>query len=126
MNFYAIPGLVSVDFRNPIKMSEGHQMRYAMEIIKTTCTYFNLSYEAVCKKDRHRDIVTACQISCWLIHCKMPTLALRSTASLFGNRYLGKGGFDHSAIIHCKNTMQDLLDTNDPISDDVKTLLTMI
>ena len=126
MNFYAIPGLKEMENRSPYKMSESQQMRYAMEIIKTTCIYFNVYYEDICKKDRHRDIVTICQISCWLIRKKMPTMPLVNIASLFGERYNGKLGHDHSAILHNKNKLQDLYETDDQIKSDVDALLKLI
>lgn len=126
MNFYAIPGLREKENITPSIMSESQQMRYAMDIIKTTCNYYSIAYETICKKDRHRDIVTICQISCWIIRKKMPTMPLINIASLFGNRYSGKLGFDHSAIIHNRNKMQDLIDTDYQIKEDVDALLKMI
>jgi len=126
MNFYAIPGIVDRTNIFPNTMSESQQMRYALEIIKTTCNYYSMDYETICRKDRHRDIVTVCQISCWLIRKKMPTMPLVNIASLFGNRYCGKLGHDHSAILHNKNKLQDLLDTDDQVKDDVDALLKLI
>jgi chromosomal replication initiation ATPase DnaA len=56
----------------------------------------------------------------------MPTMPLITIASLFGNRYYGRIGFDHSAILHNKNKLQDLLDTDPQIQTDVDSLLKMI
>lgn len=88
--------------------------------------YYDLTYEQISRKDRHRDIVTACQIACHIMKIKVPKLQLRTIASLFGNRYEGKKGPDHSAILHNRQQAQDLIDTEEQFKDDVDALLKMI
>jgi chromosomal replication initiation ATPase DnaA len=123
MSPYYIPGLKN---KTPLKSTLGESMKKAHEIIQTTCNYFNVEYSSILRKDSHRDKVLVCQVSCYLIYKIVKKIPYRDAATLFGDRYMGKRGFDHSAIIYCKDTLQDLLDTDPRLKSDVDALLKLL
>jgi chromosomal replication initiation ATPase DnaA len=126
MNFYIIPGLKNIDGRPAYLKSEATQLKYAREIIQLTADYFEIPLNKLFKKDRHRQYVQTCQIATWIIYQKMPNVPLIKVAELFGQRYEGKDGFDHSAIIYNRKVIQDRINVKDNLMDDVEALLKII
>lgn len=93
------------DFRK--KQSEISKVK----ITEIVMNFFNVSYNEMCEKNRRRHIVLARQI---LMHA----LAKHTKMSLHEiGKYLG--GFDHTTIIHSRNTVDNLRSTNTDYANDL-------
>ena len=126
MSPYSIPGLKREHFERPYLMSEVKQLKYAIEIIEQVSQFYEIPLKMVYSKDRHRDFIKVCQVSSWIIFHKMPKITLRKVAELYGVRYFGRIGFDHSAILYNRKTIQGMIDVKDEIFYDVDALLKII
>lgn len=125
MTYYVIPGLKR-NLYEYVKKTQPNNYIYAKEIIEKVSKFYGIELNEVYSKNRDRDVVKVCQVSTFLIYDRMPNMGLKKVAELFGNRYLGKTGFDHSAIIYNRKCMQDLIDSKDYIVDDLLIIQNLI
>lgn len=75
------------------------------DIQKMVCTYYNIPYDDLMSKKRHREIVQARQIAMYF--AKKFT---KSSLKTIGSHFSGK---DHTTVIHSCSTVSDLMDTDD-------------
>lgn len=95
---YVFPGI-----HTPLHLKSDHEK--AQLIIDVVCRHYNVTFENVCKIDRHREVREARQV---IMHMtsKLTRLTLKAIARLFVHRPMR---FDHSTVIHaCKNVQAQL------------------
>ena len=71
--------------------------------------FFGVSKEYVVKRDRKRERIQIRQMSMYAC-CIFTNNSLKEVGQHFG-------GYDHTTIIHAKNTINDLCDTDEDIKD---------
>jgi chromosomal replication initiator protein len=125
MNYYAYPGTIS---RKHIPAQLTHEIRvqWAQQIIKTVAVFYNVRVEDMQGKRRTTDLVRACQVSTYLIRIKITDLSLKQVSALFGSRYLGANGHDHSCIVHNFAKVNNYISIGDGIAKDIEQLLKLI
>ena len=124
IDYILAPGIETAYFDKLVKEMN---IETAKSIIKTVAKYYDVPIEKVFKNGRDRPIATVRMVSSWFIRRKVNRLTLRQISELFGLVYYQRNGkYDHSAIIHNINTVNGWLKVNDPIADDVKTLIKII
>lgn len=121
MTYYAAPGIIDKRFI-PANMTHEIRIQWAQQIIKTVCIFYNVTIENIQSKRRTTDLVRACQVSTYFIKHKVQDLSLKQTSALFGTRYLGANGHDHSAIVHNLAKVRDLIHVGDGIKEDIAQL----
>jgi chromosomal replication initiation ATPase DnaA len=125
MNWYVYPGLNNQ--RMPKEMPKVLKIQMAKDIIALTADFYKVPLEKIYTKNRSGDLPKVVQVSTYLIYEKVGHLELKLVASLYGDRYLGKWGHDHSAINHNRKTMEGWVKVNDRgLKDDTDYLLTII
>jgi len=83
-------------------------------IQKMVCEYYEITYDKLQAKTRKREIVQARQISMFL--AKQFT---KNSLKTIGDHF---GGRDHTTVIHSRQTVKDLMDTDTMIREQVKEL----
>lgn len=121
MTYYAAPGVIDKRFI-PANLTHEIRIQWAQQIIKTVCIFYNVSLDNLQSKRRTTDLVRACQVSTYFIKNKVQDLSLKQISALFGTRYLGVNGHDHSAIVHNIAKVNDLLHVGDGIKEDIEQL----
>lgn len=125
MNYYCYPGTISRKFI-PANMTHEIRLQWAQQILKTVAVFYNVRLEDMQGKRRTTDLVRACQVSTYLIRIKITDLSLKQVSAIFGSRYLGANGHDHSAIVHNFAKVNDLISIGDGIQKDIEQLLKLI
>jgi len=125
MNYIAFPGTISRKFI-PANMTHEIRLQWAQQILKTVAVFYNVRIEDMQGKRRTTDLVRACQVSTYLIRIKITDLSLKQVSAIFGSRYLGQNGHDHSAIVHNFAKVNDLISVGDGIQKDIEQLLKLI
>ena len=124
IDYILAPGIETAYFDKVVKEMN---IETAKSIIQTVAKYYDVPIEKVFKKGRTGSIARVRQVSSWLIIGKMKSLTLNQISELFGLAYYQRNGkYDHSSISHNINTVNGWLKVNDPIADDVKTLIKII
>lgn len=125
MTYYAFPGCIDKKYI-PAQMTHEIRVQFAKQIVKTVAIFYNVSIEAMQGKTRTKDLMRACQVSTYLIRAKIQDLSLKEVSAIFGNRYLGANGHDHSAIVHNMAKINDYLSIGDSIAQDIEQLKKLI
>lgn len=120
-----MPGMISKKYI-PIELTHEIRIEWANQIIKTVCVFYNVKQESLMSKSRTIDLVRACQVSSYLIKTKINDLSLKQISALYGSRYYGINGHDHSAIVHNLSKVKDLISIEDGIKQDIEQLLKLI
>jgi len=100
---YIIPGL------------KGRRTQTTQDIIiDTVCNYYNIVFDVLCKKKRDAKIVEPRQVAAYLM-CYYTKMSLKKIGELLG-------GFDHTTIIHCRDTVNNLLCTDKELAIRIQTI----
>lgn len=104
LNYMAIPGYKNDNKTTRVSMTDKES------VIKLICEHFSFSLEQILKQDRRREIVFArnCLIYFLFKYTKMSKVAI----SLLLKR-------NHTSIIHSLKALQDLIDTEEKVSDTI-------
>ena len=87
-------------------------------ILDLVCDHFNVSPDDVCSKKRNAEIVLPRQIIMYL--CRKYTDAPQVRIALLC------GKKDHTTVIHAEEKIKELLESNDPISNTIDTIIKKI
>ncbi len=87
-------------------------------IVDATCSYFNVKKQDIIGKKKLKPIVNARQIAIYLIY-DMLGVPLATIGSYFG-------GKDHTTIIYARDKIEELIKTDNLISNQVKDIKNMI
>ena len=120
-----MPGMISKKYI-PIELTHEIRIEWANQIIKTVCVFYNVKHESLMSKSRTIDLVRACQVSTYLIKTKINDLSYKQISALYGSRYYGARGHDHSAIVHNLSKVKDFISIEDGIKQDIEQLLKLI
>lgn len=102
--YYVIPGL---KYRPPIKTRFERD-----EIIQVVLDYYKVSLDQAQAQTRKREVCLARQI-CMTLLKRHTKLSLKSIGAHFGGR-------DHTTVIHARDTIKDLCDTDERIREDIR------
>ena len=79
-------------------------------IVSIVCKHYNLDVKRVMSKERYRELVTARQISMYLMR-KYTNQTLKEVGGYFGR--------DHTTAVHALQTLSNLIDT-DVLNKDIE------
>lgn len=120
MSPYAIPGLKD---RSGITHMINRNI-IPSDIVNSVCEYFKIKEDDIKKKSRRRNHVYPRQCAMYLIK-KYTTLTLVEIGQEF--KYgINKTRRDHTTVLHSINTLNDLMDTEEDVTHDIKQLTEMI
>ncbi len=106
---YAIPGIKRE------LLEEKPKRELTIDYIVTMiCGRYKISTEKIKSKNRKRELVEARQIAMYLTS-KHTSLSLKSIGEYFNKR-------DHTTVIHSKNTVMDLRDTDEKYRVDLQNI----
>ncbi len=125
MNYFSFPGTATKQYI-PAQMTYRVREQWAQQIIHTVSIFYNVEICLIKGKKRSCDLIRSVQVSTYLIKLKIKSMSLREIAAQFDKRYYGNKGYDHSAIIHNLNKVNDLLSIGDSISADIDKLIKLI
>lgn len=83
------------------------------KIIALVEDYFGITLELMCYTSRKREIVYPRQVAMYLLIHYSP-LSLKNIGKIFGK--------DHTTVIHSRQSIQDLIDTNSEIRNQIGNL----
>jgi chromosomal replication initiator protein len=117
LNYYIIPGLVEKKMRDT---SVGMAIRQSNRdvIVNAVLSYFQISFDALMKRDRRSEKTFVRHMLCWLLR-KKTQMTLVDIASMLGGR-------DHTTVIHSAKTFQDRLDTEPEAQAHLDNVLILI
>lgn len=104
MNYFILPGMIK-GYTLAFNKYRSHEL-----IIHAVCNYFLLTIDQVYAKNRKREIVTARQVSMWLMK-KYTKMSLKSIGGVFH--------LDHTTVIHSVTTINNLIETDPVFKNDV-------
>lgn len=107
VHYYVIPGL-KFTHRDRALIAN---TRDVDSIIKAVSERYDIPFKDLASKTRKREVVYARQVAMTMLH-RYSRISLKNIGIKF-NR-------DHTTVIHSKNTIQDLIDTDDMVKQDVK------
>ena len=84
------------------------------KIIGLMCEYFSFSLDKMGQKSRKRELVYARQVSMYFLSTKTK-MSLKDIGALFG-------GKDHTTVIHGRQTILDLMSSNEDIRNEIEYL----
>lgn len=107
ISLYAIPNILvqQYDKREAFK-----PIKNLSQILTRVCEYYNFDFTRVVSKCRKREHVCARQVYCY-IAAHTTGESLESIGAIIGAR-------DHTTVIHSHRTVQDMIDTNNPMYKD--------
>lgn len=115
MSPYIIPGLKGIKLPIYAFMSKTTPEK----IIEVTCDVLNLKLEDISKKCRHRQVVEARHIICYILVKK-----IGMTLDKVGKEYMG--GRDHSTVINSIKKFGNLYDTEEEFRNKVYNIMSNI
>jgi chromosomal replication initiator protein len=100
----AIPGYKNANQTSRLSVTDKEQ------VIKVICEHFEYSFEQLLKQDRHRELVFArnCLYYFLFKYTKMSKVAIGELLKR-----------NHTSVIHSLKALQDLIDTEDDVSDTI-------
>lgn len=104
VNAYSLPGLPAYE---PMKLD-------IETIAKVVSEFYDIPLCLVRKKTRKREVVECRQVICYL--CRIYTSSSLRSIGLY------VGGKDHTTVIHSRDNIKDLIDTNNPVKDKIDTI----
>ena len=87
-------------------------------ISKAVCAYYDLPIDRLVLRSRKRLYVKCRQIICYFMKQHKGKFALTAIAEPFG--------YDHTTVIHCIKTVQDLMDTEPDYKAHIETLTKLL
>lgn len=104
LNYMAIPG-----YKNP-NQTRRVSITDKDAVIKVICEHFEFSFEQILKQDRRRKIVFArnCLVYFLFKYTRMSKVAIGELLER-----------DHTSVIHSLKALQDLIDTEDEVSNTI-------
>lgn len=113
-NWVAYPGLIENKNCKKIIVSE---MRFIdpFKVVKAIEEHSKINWERIKSKSRKREICYPREI-CYYILYKYTTLSANSIGKMIGGR-------DHTSVLHGKNRLKDLMDTEPAVRHEVKELI---
>lgn len=91
-------------YKQPKMFTNGKVGVSPEQIIIAVCDYFKITEERLKERLRKRELVLARQIAMYMM-CKF---CYKISLKSIGNHF----GFDHTTVVHSRDTLQDLLDTD--------------
>lgn len=114
MNYIAIPGLKrDIDINRQLLGMVKHS-NTADRIVKVIEEHFNVTLEQLRTKNRRRVICYPRQVAMYLMYSRT-TLTLVDIGEYFGGR-------DHSTILHSKEAIENLMETEILIREEIETI----
>lgn len=121
INPYAIPGL-----KNRKKLTNKFRTSFQYKDIEdAVCKYFNLTPEQFYNTSRKREIVYPKQVFMYMC-IKHTRLNLELIGNAFPSKRSISGCMDRHAVLHARNTIQDLCATDELIKDEIKEISDLI
>ena len=104
LNYMAIPGYKNGNKTTRVSMIDKEA------VIKIICEHFNFSFDQILKQDRRREIVFARNCLTYFLfkYTRMSKVAI----GILLER-------DHTSVIHSLKALQDLIDTEERVSDTI-------
>jgi chromosomal replication initiator protein len=104
MNYMAIPGYKNANQTARISVTDKDQ------VIRIVCEHFDYSFEQLLKQDRRRNLVFArnCLYYFLFKYTRMSKVAIGELLKR-----------DHTSVIHSLKALQDLIDTEDEVSNTI-------
>ena len=112
---YAIPAVKMAGIENPYYFTSKQQANQVIEII---LNHYGLKWEDIDRKTRRREIIIPRQVIMYFMKVHLH-MTLKSVGELFTQK------FDHTTVIHARDTVQDLIDTG-VLQKDVLAILNKI
>lgn len=105
ISYYAYPGInySAMSKTQRINLKHGKTSTTNIKILKVVCEFYGISEDDVKRKDRRRDKVWCRQVYYFL------SLKLTNMTMAELGRELNQ---DHTTVIHSRQTVQDILDTD--------------
>jgi len=114
MNAYVIPGLKGV--KVPAKYFAMSANIKSEDVIDAVCENYSVSVDQIRSKNRHRRLVEARHVICWVLVKKMGM-----TLAEVGKTFLG--GRDHTTVINSLNRFNDIYDTEEEFKNKADDLI---
>lgn len=90
------------------------ELQKAIHIKHTVCNYLNVEADNTESSYRGRT-VTECRQICMYITLRKTKLGQKAVGKLYGNR-------DHTTVIYARDTVNDLMDSNNGFKEKIKTI----
>jgi chromosomal replication initiator protein len=104
LNYMAIPGYKNNNQTTRVSMTDKEA------VIKLICEHFEFSFDQILRQDRRRKFVFArnCLVYFLFKYTRMSKVAIGDLLER-----------DHTSVIHSLKALQDLIDTEDEVSDTI-------
>lgn len=104
VSYYAYPGInySAMSKTQRINLRHGKTSTTNLKILEVVCEFYGVAVDKVKKKDRRKHIVWCRQLYYYL-SLKLTNMTMSELASEFNQ--------DHTTVIHSRDTVQDILDT---------------
>lgn len=100
--------------RRELQICVGLHPNRTEDVIEVVEKYFNIPFAMMQHRTRRREVCYARQV-CMYFLCKKTHNSLKSIGEMFGGR-------DHTSVIHARELIKDLIDTNEQTKKDIDTL----
>lgn len=119
VSYYIYPGLEydSMSKTQRMNLKHGKTSTTNLKILKVVCEFYGVSEEAVKKKDRRRHIVWCRQVY-YSLCLKLTNMTMDELAAELHQ--------DHTTVIHSRDTVKDILDTDPEKRKELKEIELML